>query len=50
MTQATIVSSAPGVEFSISGDGGAVRAAASNVHHVLSSLFPVESCDHRGLL
>lgn len=49
MAQATVVATSPRVELAICGDGGAVRAAAGHVHHLLSRLLPVESGDHGGL-
>jgi len=50
VAQPAVVPSAPRVELPVGRDGGAVRAAARHVHHVLPRLLPVEGRDHRGLL
>lgn len=49
VAQATIVPSAPRVEFTVSGDRSAVGAPTSNVYHMLSCLFPIEGCNYSRL-
>lgn len=50
VSQTAVVSSAPRVQSSVCGDGGAVGAATGDVHHVLPGLLPGKRRNHHRLV